>query len=339
MVTSSYLSTLQKMHKQKISFAGFPTPIQQMPYLSEVLGGPRLFIKRDDMTDLAFGGNKARKLEFLFADAKNKGADVMISVGALQSNCACMVAAASRRFGMKPVLVLVGKEPEVYDGNLLLDKLLGADLHFIEGYGQHVDDYMNRLAEEYRADGHMPYVIPVGASIPLTVSGYALAMEELCKQFNQLRETIDYVVCACGTGGTQAGLIFGAKLLNIKTKILGASVFASKNDAQKTVFGLVNGAIKLFGVDVSIVLEDVVVFDNYIKEGYGILNQDVIQALSLVARTEGIFIDPVYTCKAMVMLTDLIKKSYFRKDDNVVFFHTGGLSTIFLYRNELTNVD
>ena len=338
MVSSSNMSTLQKMHKQKISFAGFPTPIQPMTHLSEVLGGPRLFVKRDDMTDLAFGGNKTRKLEFIFADAKNKGADVTISVGALQSNCACMVAAASRRLGMKPVLVLVGKEPDVYDGNLLLDKLLDSDLHFIEAFDQHVDEYMNRLAEEYQANGHRPYVISAGASVPLTVPGYALAMEELVNQFNQLGETIDYVVCACGTGGTQAGLIFGAKLLDTKAKILGASVFSSKADAQKTVSSLVNGAGKLFGVDVSIVSEDVAVFDDYIKEGYGILNQDVTQALNLVAKTEGIFIDPVYTGKAMVMLSDHIKKSYFKKDDNVVFFHTGGLPAIFLYRNELTKI-
>jgi len=336
MGTFSNLSILQKMRKQKISFAGFPTPIQPLTHLSEVLGGPRLFIKRDDMTDLAFGGNKTRKLEFVFADAKNKGADVMISVGALQSNCACMVAAASRRLGMKPVLVLVGKEPKVYDGNLLLDKLLDADLHFIEGFGQHVDDYINRLAEEYQGNGHMPYIIPAGASVPSTVPGYTLAMEELVNQFNELGESLDYVVSACGTGGTQAGLIFGAKLLNTKTKVLGASVFASKVDAQKTVSVLVNSAAELFGVDVSIVSEDVAVFDDYIKEGYGILNQDVTQALNLVAKTEGIFIDPVYTSKAMVMLIDHIKKGYFKKDDNVVFFHTGGLPAIFLYRNELT---
>jgi D-cysteine desulfhydrase family pyridoxal phosphate-dependent enzyme len=335
MTKTSNLSALQKMHKQKISFAGFPTPLQQMPRLSKALGGPRLFIKRDDMTDLAFGGNKTRKLEFLFADAKNKGADTMISVGALQSNCACMVAAASRRLGMKPVLVLVGKEPEIYDGNLLLDKLLDAEIHFIEGYGAHVDEYMNKLAEDYRSKGHMPYVIPAGASIPSTVPGYALAMEELSNQFNSIEKPIDHVICACGTGGTQSGLIFGTKLLDMKTKIMGASVFATKADATKTILELVNGAAELFGVDVSAEPKDVTVFDEYIKEGYGILNDKVTDALKLVAKTEGIFIDPVYTGKAMVMLVDQIKKGYFRKDDNVVFFHTGGIPAIFLYRNEL----
>ena len=252
------------MRKQKTRFAGFPTPLQTMPRLSKVLDCSRLFVKRDDMTDLAFGGNKARKLEFIFADAKNRGADVVISVGAVQSNCACMVAAAARRLGMKPVLVLVGKEPDVADGNLLLDKLLSAEIHFMEGYGQHVEDFMDRLADEYMAKGHTPYIISAGASVPSTVPGYALAMEELVNQFNDLGERIDYVVCACGTGGTQAGLIFGAKLLDVKTKILGASVFASKADASRTVAQLVNGSAELLDVDVSVTPEEVTVFDDYI---------------------------------------------------------------------------
>jgi len=323
------------MHTQKISFAGFPTPLQKMPRLSRVLGGPNLFIKRDDMTDLAFGGNKARKLEFLFADAKNKGADVVISTGAVQSNCACMVAAAARRLGMKPVLVLVGKEPDDYDGNLFLDKLLSAEIHFIDGSGPHVEDLMNSLAEEFKAKGRKPYVIPVGASVPLTVPGYALAMEELVNQFREIGERIDYVVCACGTGGTQAGLILGARLLDVTAKILGVNVFAIKADASRTIAQLVNGSAELLGVDLSIVPKEVTVFDDYIKEGYGVLNKEVTEAIKLVAETEGIFLDPVYTGKAMVMLIDLIKKGYFKEDDNVVFFHTGGLPALFLYRNEL----
>jgi len=335
LVKTSNLSILEKMRTQKMCFAGFPTPVRRMPRLSKVLGGPRLFVKRDDMTDLAFGGNKARKLEFLFADAKNKGADVVISVGAVQSNCACMVASAARRLGIKPVLVLVGKEPDVPDGNLLLDKLLSAEIHFIDGSGSHIEDFMNSLADEFRAKGHNPYVIPAGASVPSTVPGYALAMEELVNQFNQIGENLDYVFCACGTGGTQAGLIFGAKLLDIKTKILGASVFASKADASRTIVQLVNGSAKLLGVDLSIVPEEVTVFDDYIKEGYGVLNSEVAFAIKLMAETEGIFLDPVYTGKAMVALIDLIKKGYFREDDNVVFFHTGGLPALFLYRNEL----
>lgn len=336
LVKNSKLSVFEKMQSQKISFAGFPTPLQKMPHLSKVLGGPNIFVKRDDMTDLAFGGNKARKLEFMFADAQSKGADVMISVGAVQSNCACMVSAAARRLGMKPVLVLVGKEPDVYDGNLLLDKLLSAEIHFIEKYGPHVEEFMNRLAEQYKKSGHHPYVVSAGASVPSTVSGYALAMHELVNQFGKIGEAVDYVVCACGTGGTQAGLVLGTNLLDVSAKVLGASVFASKADASNTVAGLVNGSSELLDVDVSIAPEDVNVFDDYIKEGYGIINNDVTGALKLVAETEGIFLDPIYTGKAMVMLIDLIKKGYFQKDDNVVFFHTGGLPAIFLYKNELS---
>ena len=333
---TKYSSVLESLHKQKLSFAGFPTPLQQMPRLSKALNGPRLFIKRDDMTDLAFGGNKARKLEFLFADAKNKGADMMISVGAVQSNCVCMVASASRRLGMKPVLVLVGKEPKIPDGNLLLDKLLSADIYFIDDYGPHVNVFIKRIADHFRAKGHSPYVVASGASIPSTVPGYALAMEELANQFKETGDKLDALVCTFGTGGTQAGLIFGTKLLEVETKVLGASVFANKTDAKKTVSRLVNGAADLYGVDLSIAPEDVTVFDDYIKEGYGILNKAVTDALKLVAKTEGIFIDPVYTGKAMVMLIDLIDKGYFNKDDNVVFFHTGGLPALFLYRNELS---
>jgi D-cysteine desulfhydrase family pyridoxal phosphate-dependent enzyme len=323
------------MRTQKISFAGFPTPLQRMPRLSKVLGGPNLFVKRDDMTDLAFGGNKARKLEFLFADAKNQGADVLIATGAVQSNCACMVASAARRLGMKPVLVLVGKEPDDYDGNLFLDKLLSAEIHFIDGSGVHVEDLMNSLAKDFRAKGRKPYIIPVGASVPLTVPGYALAMEELVNQFNQIGENFAYVVCACGTGGTQAGLILGAKLLDVTAKILGVNVFAIKADTSRTIAQLVNGSAELLGVDLSVAAEEVTVFDDYIKEGYGVLNNEVTEAIKLVAETEGIFLDPVYTGKAMVALIDLIKKGYFKEDDNVVFFHTGGLPALFLHRNEL----
>ncbi|MFZ7137163.1 MAG: 1-aminocyclopropane-1-carboxylate deaminase/D-cysteine desulfhydrase [archaeon] len=332
---SNNFSKLEEMRKQKVCFAGFPSPLQKMSNLSKALQGPNLFIKRDDMTDLAFGGNKSRKLEFSFAEAKKNGADVVITTGAVQSNCACMVAAAARRFGMKPVLVLVGKEPQVYDGNLLLDKILSAEIHFLETYGPHVEEYMKRLAETFRSEGHTPYVIPVGASLPSTVPGYALALQEAVNQFEALGEPLDYIICTCGTGGTQAGLIFGVELLGMQTKIVGASVFATKDQATQTILNLVNGAAKLFDVDVSATVDDVTVFDDYIKEGYGKLNKEVTDVLKLVAETEGIFIDPIYTGKAMVMLIDLIKKGYFKKTDNVLFFHTGGLPALFLFKSEL----
>jgi D-cysteine desulfhydrase family pyridoxal phosphate-dependent enzyme len=326
---------LEKIQWRRISFAGFPTPLQRMPNLSKILGGPDLFIKRDDMTDLAFGGNKARKLEFVFADAKEKGTDVVIAAGMAQSNCVCMVASAARRLGMKPVLVLQGKEPEVYDGNLLLDKLLSAEIRFVDDIVSNVSGKLAAVADEFREKGYNPYIISVGATTPLSAFGYALAMEELVNQFGELGENLDYVVCACGTGGTQAGLILGTKLLSVETRILGASVFADKAVASKQIAQLVNGSAELLGIDYSVSAEEVTVFDEYIKEGYGVLNEEVTEALKFVAETEGIFLDPVYTGKAMVALVDLIKKDYFGEEDNIVFLHTGGLPALFPYRKEL----
>jgi L-cysteate sulfo-lyase len=331
------LANLEKLHKQKrVRFAGFPTPLQRMPNFSKVLGGPTLFIKRDDMTDLAFGGNKARKLEFVFTDAKEKGADVVIAAGVVQSNCVCMVASAARRLGMKPVLVLQGKEPDVYDGNLLLDQLLSAEIRYVDSLGWDISGRLVGVAEEFREKGYSPYIIPVGATTPLSVLGYALAMKELLDQFDEIGENPDYVVCACGTGGTQAGLILGTKLLDVDVKVLGVTVFADKTVASKHIAQLVNGATRLLDVDLTFSAEDVVVFDEYIKEGYGLMNEAVSEALKLTAETEGIFLDPVYTGKAMAALIGLVKNDYFVKDDNVVFLHTGGLPALFLYRNKLS---
>jgi D-cysteine desulfhydrase family pyridoxal phosphate-dependent enzyme len=326
---------LEKIRGQRISFAGFPTPLQRMPNLSRVLGGPNLFIKRDDMTDLAFGGNKARKLEFVFADAEEKGADVIVAAGVIQSNCVCMVAAAARKFGIKPVLILQGKEPEVYDGNLLLDRLLSAEIRFADNLGWDISGKLASVAEEFREKGYHPYIIPVGATTPLSILGYAIAMEELVNQFDDVGESLDYVVCACGTGGTQAGLMLGTKLLDVDVKVLGVSVFADKSGASKQITKLINDAAELLEVDFSFSAGEVTIFDKYIKEGYGVLNKEVIGALKLAAETEGIFLDPIYTGKAMAALIDLTKKDYFKKEDNVVFLHTGGLPALFPHRKRL----
>jgi D-cysteine desulfhydrase family pyridoxal phosphate-dependent enzyme len=326
---------LEKIRGQRISFAGFPTPLQRMPKLSRVLSGPNLFIKRDDMTDLAFGGNKARKLEFVFADAKEKGADIIVAAGVVQSNCACMVAAAARKLEMKPVLVLQGKEPEVYDGNLLLDRLLSAEIRFEDNLGWDVSGKLAAVAEEFREKGYHPYIIPVGATTPLSILGYVLAMEELINEFDEVGERLDYVVCACGTGGTQAGLILGKKLLAVDVKVLGVTVFADKVAASENIAELVNESAKLLRFDLSVSTGDVTIFDEYIKEGYGVLNEPVTEALKLVAETEGIFLDPVYTGKAMAALIDIIKQDFFKKEDNIAFLHTGGLPALFPHRNKL----
>jgi D-cysteine desulfhydrase family pyridoxal phosphate-dependent enzyme len=330
------LADLSEIHEQKrVRFDGFPTPLQKMPNLSKELGGPSLFVKRDDMTDLAFGGNKARKLEFVFGDAVDKGADVVVAAGVVQSNCVCMVAAAARKLGMKPVLILQGREPEEVDGNLLLDKLLSVEIRYADTLSWDVTGKLADVADEFRGQGYKPYIIPVGATTPLCVLGYAIAMEELVNQFEEVRERLDYVVFACGTGGTQAGLILGKKLLDVDAEILGVTVFADKVAASKQIATLVNGAAELLEADLSVSDEEVTVFDEYIKEGYGVLNEPVTDALKLTAETEGIFLDPVYTGKAMAALIDLTKKDYFRNEDNVAFLHTGGLPALFPHRNKL----
>jgi D-cysteine desulfhydrase family pyridoxal phosphate-dependent enzyme len=330
------LADLGKIHEQRrVRFDGFPTPLQRMLNLSRALGGPNLFVKRDDITDLAFGGNKARKLEFVFGDAVEKGADVVVAAGVVQSNCVSMVASAARKLGMKPVLVLQGKEPEEVDGNLLLDKLLSAEIRYADTLSWDVTGKLASVADEFREKGYTPYIIPVGATTPLSLLGYAVAMEELVNQFDEIGESLDYVVCACGTGGTQAGLILGKKLLDVGVEVLGVTVFADKVAASDHIAELVNGAAELLEVDLAVSAGEVAVFDEYIKEGYGVLNEPVTEALKLTAETEGIFLDPVYTGKAMAALIDLIKKDCFKEEDNVAFLHTGGLPSLFPHRNRL----
>jgi D-cysteine desulfhydrase family pyridoxal phosphate-dependent enzyme len=330
------MADLGKIPEQRrVRFEGFPTPLQRMPNLSRVLGGPNLFVKRDDMTDLAFGGNKARKLEFVFGDALEKGADVVIAAGMIQSNCVCMVASAARKLGMNPVLVLQGEEPEEIDGNLLLDRLLSAEIRYVNTLSWDVSGKLASVADEFREKGYKPYVIPVGATTPLSVLGYAVAMEELVNQFDEMGESLDYVVCACGTGGTQAGLILGKELLDVDVKVLGVTVFEDKVAASEHLAELVNGAAELLEVDLSVSTGEVTVFDEYIKGGYGVLNDPVTEALKLTAETEGIFLDPVYTGKAMAALIDLTKKGCFKKEDNVAFLHTGGLPSLFPHRKRL----
>jgi len=318
-----------------IDLGGFPTPLQEMPHLTKALGGPTLLIKRDDMTDIAFGGNKARKLRLLMADAQEKGADVIISTGGLQSNSACMVAAAARRLQMKPILVLQGSPPKEYDGNLLLEMLLRADIRFVETEGRNIPAIMNNIANELIDEGHKPYVIPLGASTPLGSIGYASAMLELRDQTKEMHEEIDYIVSACGTGGTLAGLILGTKALNTKNEVLGISVGPDKVSFANHIAQLVEDASRLLSVSLSTPPCEINVFDEYVGEGYGVVTKPVAEAIRLVAEKEGIILDPVYTGKAMAGLIDLINKNHFSKEDTVVFLHTGGLPALFPYRNVL----
>ena len=329
-----------------------PTPLQKLENLSQELGGPEIYIKRDDMTGLAFGGNKSRKLEFIIQDVLNKKADAIITWASLQSNWCLQTAAAARKFGIKAILLLFKTYdlPEEYDGNLLLDYILDADVIIKEakkGKSVRIKDILDILEaveKEVREWGYSPYLAPIGGSMvggsmekPLGAISYVNAFVELLEQAGKQDLEINYVFHASGSGGTQSGLVVGAKALKEDTKVLGISVSEEKESYGKEVLTLVKDTIKALKLDLTVEEEDIIIFDEYIGQGYGILNKEVSEALRLVSIKEGIFLDPVYTGKAMSALIDLIKKGYFKKEDKIVFFHTGGTPALFPNKKNLVD--
>jgi len=334
------------------SLIHLPTPLQKLENLSQELGGPEIYIKRDDMTGLAFGGNKSRKLEFIIQDVLNKKADAIITWASLQSNWCLQTAAAARKFGIKPILLLFKTYdlPEEYDGNLLLDYILDADVIIKEaekGKAVRIEDILEiveAVEKEVKEWGHTPYVAPIGGSMvggsmekPLGAISYVNAFVELLEQAGTQGLEINYVLHSSGSGGTQGGLAVGAKALKGDMKVLGISVSEDKESYGKEVLTIAQDTVKALSLDLALEEEDIIIFDEYIKEGYGILNKEVSDALRFVAIKEGIFLDPVYTGKAMVALIDLIKKSYFNKEDKIVFFHTGGTAALFPNKQHLVN--
>ena len=329
---------------EQAPLAHLPTPFEEMPTLAAELGGPRLFVKRDDQTGLAFGGNKARKLDFILADAVAKGSDSVITWAGVQSNWARMTAAGSRRLGMDPILVLQRREDQNVapaDGNLLLDRILGADVRIIEPDGDR-EATVTEIAAAEREAGRTPYVVSVGGSrtggdmvLPLGSVAYANGFRETLEQAREAGVTITHVVHASGSGSTQAGLVVGAKMLAPEVKVIGISTGGSKAAGEANVLGIARETVEAMGLDLEIEPADVVVHDEYVGEGYGILNQGVVEAIAQVARTEGILLDPVYTGKAMTGLLDLVRNGHFSETDAVVFLHTGGTPALFPYREGL----
>jgi L-cysteate sulfo-lyase len=321
----------------RIRLANLPTALKEMPSLSERLGGPKLYIKRDDTTGLGFGGNKARKLEFIMAQAKRREADVIVTGAGFQSNWCTQVAAAARKLGMKVILVKRGPkegyEPSEYDGNHLLHFILGSDINVVAD--RQIRDVSERICEGIRKKGHTPYFIPIGGSTPLGTLGYVNAVSEILSQAEARKIKVNYIVTATGSVGTQAGLILGTKILNTNIKILGFSVSLTRPVANNQIMNLINSTSELLSVDMFIEPEDIVVQDEYVGEGYGIISKKVVEAIRLVAETEGIFLDPVYTGKAMAGLIDQIKRGRFTKEEAVVFIHTGGTAALFPYRRPI----
>ncbi|WP_414165095.1 D-cysteine desulfhydrase [Superficieibacter sp. BNK-5] len=321
----------------RLSLGHFPTPLEPLDNLSKLLGGPKIWIKRDDATGLATGGNKTRKLEFLLADALQKKADIVITQGATQSNHVRQTIAGAATLGLKAKVLLEKRvtdfgEDYQRSGNIQLDLLLGGDIVAHLPGGTDMQQAMEEYAAELREQGHNPYVIPGGGSNAIGALGYAACAEELLYQSSQLRLRIDHVVHATGSTGTQAGLVAGFTATNSHIPVLGISVRAPKAKQEENVWNLASRTRELLGVPGDLPRETVVANSDYVGDGYGLPTESMLEALRLLAQHEGILLDPVYSGKGMAGLIDLIRKGHFRKDDNVVFIHTGGSAGLFGYR-------
>jgi L-cysteate sulfo-lyase len=328
-----HLSRFPRLH-----LAHLPTPLEPMPRISQHLGGPNLWIKRDDCTGLSSGGNKTRKLEFLMADAVERGADTIITQGATQSNHARQSCAAAARLGMESHILLedrTGFHDEAYthNGNVLLDQLHGATIS-LRPAASDMNAEMELLAQQLRDDGKKPYIIPGGGSNEIGALGYVNAAFEMTHQANESLLRIDHLVHATGSAGTQAGLVVGMQAMNSGIPVYGVSVRAPKAKQEENVYGLAQRTLDFMGLAQSLVPRDSVVANSdYVGDGYGLPTDSMVEAVKMLATYEGILLDPVYSGKGFAGLIDLIRKGHFKKDENVVFLHTGGSVSLFAYPN------
>jgi D-cysteine desulfhydrase family pyridoxal phosphate-dependent enzyme len=315
------------MNISRLHFAHLPTPIEALPRLTEALAGPRLLVKRDDQTGLAFGGNKTRKLEFLVAEALEQGARTLISGGAMQSNHCRQTAAAAARFGLECTLVLTGDLPEKPSANLLLDELFGAKIVAVPERKDR-DRILQETFDQATAQGKKPYLVPYGGSSPIGALGYAYAMEEFMKQSVHA----DWIVFGTSSGGTHAGLVLGQRVFGYKGKVLGISIDESEEWLKSHVSQLASDASEKMGEQVEITPSDVLANADYCNAGYGVLTEAEREAVQLFAKYEGLLLDPVYTGRAAAGMIDLIRKGFFKKDETVLFWHTGGQPALFADR-------
>lgn len=308
----------------RISIAHLPTPIDELPRLSDLLGGPRLLVKRDDQTGLAFGGNKTRKLEFLVAEARAQDAKLLISAGAVQSNHCRQTAAAAARFGFDCTLVLTGEKPDMPSANLLLDQLFGVEIVWVA-------DRVDRdrvLGETYnaaQAEGKQPYLVPYGGSSTTGALGYVFAMQEFIEQ----NVTADWIVFGTSSGGTHAGLVLGQRLFAYSGKVLGISIDEPEDKLRANVASLASDTSERLGKRLEFSPADVMANADYCTAGYGILTDAEREAVRLFAKYEGMLLDPVYTGRAAGGMIDLIRKGFFRKDETILFWNTGGQPALF----------
>ncbi|MFT3964246.1 D-cysteine desulfhydrase [Propionivibrio sp.] len=315
------------------------TPLEFLPNLTRHLGGPNLYIKRDDHTGLALGGNKTRKLEFLIGDALAKGATHVVTQGATQSNHVRQTIAAANKFGLRSTVLLEERVGDAHDeyyanGNVLLDQIFGTTIE-TRPAGLDMNQELEAVGERLRAAGEIPYLIPGGGSNAIGALGYVVSALELVAQANEQRLRIDHVVHATGSTGTQAGLVVGLEGSNSHIPVLGISVRAPREKQEENVRRLARQTWDLLDVRGDFPDAAVAVNADYVGGGYGIPTEGMVEAVQLLARHEGILLDPVYTGKGFAGLVDLVRKGHFRQGENVVFVHTGGAAGLFAYRSVL----
>jgi D-cysteine desulfhydrase len=320
----------------RFRLAQLPTAIEELKSFSRELGGAELLIKRDDQTGLALGGNKTRKLEFLVGQALEQGADTLVTAGAAQSNHCRQTAAAAAKAGLRCELLLNGTKPELPNGNLLLDELLGARIHWIQ-LSERVAK-LRELPDQLCKEGRKPYVIPVGGSNGVGATGYVLAMIELVEQLRRINRRANHVVFASSSGGTQAGMVVGAKVTGFGGQLHGVSIDKDDGDGvpyEDELADIANETAKYIGFDAQFTATDFNVLYEYLGAGYGVVSDLEREAIRLLGSRAGIVLDPVYTGRAMGALIDLIRKKTFRSDETVLFWHTGGAPALFAYAKDL----
>jgi D-cysteine desulfhydrase family pyridoxal phosphate-dependent enzyme len=307
----------------RVKIACLPTPLEPLPRLSTILGGPNLYVKRDDMTGLALGGNKTRKLEFLIAEAQANGAKTLLTAGAVQSNHCRQTAAAAARFGFRCILILTGDAPRIKEANTLLDSLLGAEI--IWTVKEKRDEVLQETFNSCWENGQRPYLIPYGGSNGTGAVAYAYAFQELHGQM----DSMDWVVFASSSGGTQAGLVIGAQIVNWPGRLLGISVDQPESILKTRVEELIEAGVQKMNLRSNIQSPSLLVNDAYTGGGYAVMGKPEEEAIRLFAQQEALILDPVYTGRAAAGLIDLIHQGFFKKSDSVVFWHTGGIPALF----------
>lgn len=333
-MTDSCILTMDIHSLPRFPLATLPTPLDELPRLSQELG-IRVVMKRDDLTGFALGGNKARKLEFLVADALAGGADTLVTGGGVQSNHVRTTAAAARKAGMDAVGVFFSSPSGEINGNLLLDRILGAQLVYA-GEDKHETEFViQRVCDDLRGQGKNPYLIPVGGSTKLGVVSYILAVAEMLEQCRAQKLQPDAVLITTGSCGTHAGVLAGMKMYDAKIPVHGITVSRSKPECLERIARLVGEAGKFLEYDLSLDDDEIIVHEGYIGEAYAKITPEARAAIQLVARLEGIFLDPVYTGKAMAGLIDLAARGVFKPGSTVVFWHTGGAPGLFGFPNDV----